>query len=62
MMETEIKSEAQAYVCQQCGYIYDPSKGDRKGKVPAGTAFEDLPDEWTCPLCGARKARFSPMM
>jgi len=62
MSDSETIIGAQSYVCQQCGYIYDPAKGDRKGKVPPGTAFEELPDDWVCPLCGARKARFSPML
>jgi rubredoxin len=41
--------------CQtvNCGYIYNPDKGDRKGKIPKGTRFEDLPDDWKCPICGA---------
>ncbi len=51
------------YQCQtmNCGYIYDPDKGDRKGKIPKGTKFEDLPDDWTCPVCGASKAMFKPL-
>ncbi len=46
--------------CQgnNCGYIYYPSKGDKKGKIPAGTRFEDLPDDWKCPVCGAGKKFF----
>lgn len=46
--------------CQvnNCGYIYNPDKGDRKGKIPAGTKFEDLPDDWRCPVCGATKKSF----
>ncbi len=46
--------------CQipNCGYIYDPKRGDRKGKVSAGISFEDLPDTWKCPLCGAGKKLF----
>lgn len=44
--------------CRVCGYIYDPSEGDRSGNVEAGTAFEDLPDDWVCPVCGARKDAF----
>ena len=46
--------------CQavNCGYIYNPDKGDRKGKIPPGTKFEDLPDDWTCPICGAGKDEF----
>ncbi len=48
------------YVCDVCGYVYDPAKGDATGKVPPGTAFEDLPTGWTCPVCGAPRSRFSP--
>ena len=48
------------YVCDVCGYIYDPAVGDPDGKVPAGTAFESIPDDWVCPLCGASKESFSP--
>jgi rubredoxin len=47
------------YKCGICGYIYDPEKGDRDGEIKPGTAFEDLPDDWTCPVCGARKHLFS---
>jgi rubredoxin len=49
--------------CQManCGYIYNPEKGDRKGKIPPGTEFEDLPDDWICPLCGAGKHMFKPL-
>lgn len=49
--------------CQQvnCGYIYNPDKGDKKGKIPKGTRFEDLPDDWKCPLCGAGKHMFRPL-
>lgn len=50
--------------CQtvNCGYVYDPDRGDRKGKIPKGTRFEDLPDEWRCPVCGASKRCFKPVM
>jgi rubrerythrin len=50
--------------CQtvNCGYIYDPDRGDRKGKVPKGTRFEDLPEAWKCPVCGAGKRMFRPIM
>ena len=46
--------------CQvvNCGYVYDPDKGDRRGKIPKGTKFEDLPDDWHCPVCGAAKKSF----
>ena len=51
------------YQCQtvNCGYIYDPDKGDRKGKIKKGTRFADLPDDWRCPVCGATKAAFKPL-
>jgi rubredoxin len=52
------------YQCQttNCGYIYNPEKGDRKGKIPKGTPFEDLPEEWKCPICGAGKRMFRSLM
>jgi flavin reductase (DIM6/NTAB) family NADH-FMN oxidoreductase RutF/rubredoxin len=47
------------YVCNVCGYIYDPKEGDPDNGVEPGTAFEDIPDEWVCPVCGASKSDFS---
>ena len=44
-----------------CGYIYDPMEGDIANNIPAETAFEDLPDEWVCPLCGAEKEYFEKL-
>jgi flavin reductase (DIM6/NTAB) family NADH-FMN oxidoreductase RutF/rubredoxin len=46
------------YRCEVCGYIYDPEKGDPDGDIPPGTPFEDLPDDWICPICGAGKGDF----
>lgn len=46
------------YVCGMCGYVYDPAEGDPDGGIDPGTAFEDLPDDWTCPICGAGKDEF----
>lgn len=48
------------YVCNVCGFVYDPTVGDPDSGIPAGTAFEDLPDDWTCPVCGVSKEDFSP--
>jgi rubredoxin len=48
------------YVCDVCGYIYDPEQGDPDGGVKPGTAFEDIPDDWVCPMCGVGKDSFSP--
>ncbi len=50
----------QDYVCDLCGYVYKPADGDSSNNVPAGTEFEKLPDDWTCPLCGVDKSNFSP--
>ena len=47
------------YVCDACGYEYDPAKGDPDNGVPAGTKWEDLPADWTCPVCGVGKDSFS---
>lgn len=46
------------YVCSVCGYVYDPAKGDPDGGIAPGTRFEDIPDNWTCPVCGAEKSKF----
>ncbi len=46
------------YVCGMCGYIYDPAVGDADGGIDPGVEFENLPDEWVCPLCGADKSEF----
>lgn len=47
------------YVCDVCGYIYDPAKGDPDGDVEPGTAWADVPESWVCPECGAGKDSFS---
>jgi len=44
--------------CMVCGYIYDPAVGDPDSSIPAGTPFEELPDDWYCPDCGAGKDMF----
>lgn len=46
------------FVCSVCGYVYDEAKGIPQAGIAAGTAWEDLPDDWVCPLCGATKAEF----
>ena len=53
--------EMKKYKCLMCGYIYDPAVGDLDNGVAAGTAFEDLPDDWTCPDCGVGKDEFEPI-
>ena len=49
----------QKYVCDACGWVYDPAVGDSESDIKPGTAFADLPDDWVCPECGAGKDEFS---
>ena len=51
----------QKYECTACAYIYDPEVGDDTQDIAAGTAFEDLPDDWVCPDCGVGKELFEPV-
>jgi rubredoxin len=51
---------SQKYICLVCDYIYDPKLGDPDGGLEAGTAFEDIPEDWECPLCGVTKEDFVP--
>lgn len=46
------------YKCLVCGYIYDPAVGDPNNGVKAGTSFENIPENWVCPECGAPKSEF----
>jgi flavin reductase (DIM6/NTAB) family NADH-FMN oxidoreductase RutF/rubredoxin len=52
----------QKYQCVACSYIYDPAIGDPEGGIPPGTAYEDIPDDWICPVCGASKDMFEPLV
>lgn len=47
------------YICDVCNYVYDPAEGDPENGIEPGTEFVDLPDDWTCPICGASKEDFS---
>jgi rubredoxin len=46
------------FECSSCGYVYEPASGDRKRGIAEGTSFEQLPDDWRCPVCTARKNKF----
>ncbi|MCU4138161.1 MAG: Flavorubredoxin [Thermodesulfobacteria bacterium] len=50
------------YKCPVCDYIYDSDEGDPENNIPPGTPFENLPDDWTCPICGASKDEFEPLL
>ena len=52
------KQNYEKYRCEVCDYIYDPAKGDPDGGIAPGTAFEDLPADWVCPVCGVGKEDF----
>lgn len=56
--EPESAPELEGARCLVCGYLYDPKVGDPDGGIPPGTAFEDIPDDWMCPACGATKDMF----
>ncbi len=49
------------YRCIPCGYIYDPAVGDPDSGIALGTAFEDIPDDWQCPICYVSKEDFEPL-
>jgi rubredoxin---NAD+ reductase len=51
----------QTYICIACGWVYDPEQGDPDGGIAPGTAWEDIPADWVCPVCGAGKGDFEPM-
>ncbi|MBD2043590.1 rubredoxin [Microcoleus sp. FACHB-672] len=50
----------QKYICTLCAYEYDPAQGDPDSGIAPGTPFEDIPEDWVCPTCGASKADFEP--
>jgi rubredoxin len=56
-----MSGEEKSYRCpnQTCGYVYDPERGDKKSKTPKGTCFDDLADDWYCPVCKAKKETFA---
>ena len=56
----EAGAATKRWVCTSCGFIYDPAEGDPDGGIAPGTAFEDIPNDWFCPVCGARKRDFEP--
>ena len=56
-----ITTTMKKYVCDVCGYVYDPAVGDPDSGIAPGTPFEEIPDSWSCPLCGIGKDSFSVM-
>ena len=58
IINSKNKRTMQKYVCDVCGYVYDPAAGDPDSGIEPGTAFEDIPDDWVCPICGVTKEDF----
>ena len=56
---SDAASGGDVHACDLCGYEYDPAEGDHDNGIPPGTPFEDLPDDWECPICGAGKEDFT---
>jgi flavin reductase (DIM6/NTAB) family NADH-FMN oxidoreductase RutF/rubredoxin len=56
--EKEVTAKMDKYTCSVCGWIYDPELGDPDGGIAPGTAFDQIPDDWVCPVCGAAKSDF----
>ena len=52
------RKDMEKYICDVCGYVYDPAAGDPDNGVEPGTAWEDVPEDWVCPLCGVGKDNF----
>jgi rubredoxin len=61
VLEYRKEIQMDKWECLACGYIYDPAVGDPDNGIPAGTPFEDLPEDWVCPECGAEKDMFQKL-
>ena len=58
-IKTKRRFTMDKYVCDICGYVYDPAEGDPDNGVAPGTPWAQVPDTWVCPLCGVKKEHFS---
>ena len=56
-----MKTSEEKYECLCQGYTYDPNEGDAIHQIPPGVSFDELPDDWCCPLCGLPKEQFNPI-
>ena len=57
-IKQKIDTMEKKYYCTVCDWVYDPAVGDPDGGIAPGTPFEDIPDDWACPLCGVTKEDF----
>jgi rubredoxin len=60
VMDIAADAAQQLWLCEACGFVYDPAEGDPDGGIPPGTPFAHIPDTWICPVCGMRKSDFMP--
>ena len=60
-VEETSKTQLSKYICLDCGWVYDPELGDEDGGIPPGTPFEQIPDNWKCPVCNKGKGAFEKM-
>lgn len=58
ILTIKIQIDMKKYICNVCQWVYDPEVGDPDSGIAPGTAFEDIPDDWVCPLCGVTKEDF----
>ncbi|NTU58718.1 MAG: rubredoxin [Chlorobiaceae bacterium] len=57
-MDKQKQTDYPAWMCVECGYVYDPAEGDPDWNIRPGVPFEELPDDWRCPVCNASKGQF----
>jgi rubredoxin len=56
-----MESLSERYICANCGYIYNPITGDPMNAIPPATIFDELPEQWVCPMCYATQDQFDPL-
>ena len=61
LLTLKYAGDMKKYICKVCGWVYDPKDGDPDSNIAPGTAFEDIPHDWVCPVCGVGKDDFEPV-
>lgn len=59
-MSEQKTGNQQAWICEECGYVYDPAEGDLDWNIRPGIPFDQLPEEWYCPVCNGDRKKFRP--
>ncbi len=60
-LNVQLIMDKKKYICEVCDWVYDPAVGDPDNGIPPGTSFDDLPDDWVCPICSVGKDQFAPV-